>query len=101
MLYICIKFNLKSNYEKRIISHNGFLRSVKRFEKIALQTIDSWSDDKAFKERFDSEVIHIVKKSIAKLIKTHKSKPFKRKSAFTEKITVFRNCDDVIKDVRL
>jgi hypothetical protein len=87
--------------EKTLISHNGFLRSAKRFEKIALRTIDSWSDDKSFKERFDSEVIYIVKKSIEKLIKTHKSKPFKRKSAFTESITVFRICDDVMKDIRI
>lgn len=97
---IVIKKDIKAN-RKPVISHKGFVRGAKYFQRLALKEIDSWSDDKDFKERFDSEANYILKKSIEKLIQTNKSKPYKRKSAFTNSITSFRSIDDVVKEIRI
>ena len=94
-------YNLKSIKRKEPISHNSFVKNAKRFEKIANKTIDSWYDDKDFKAMFDRDVIYIVRNSIEKLIKTHKKKPFKTKSAFTDSVKCFRTINNVIKDVRV
>lgn len=83
------------------ISHKSFEKTSTRFLKATIKEIDSWSDDMAFKERFDSEVIYLVKTSISKLIKNYKSKPFKIKSAITNDIISFKGVDGVIRRIRV
>lgn len=88
-------------FEFKTISHKSFVRTAKRFKKIAEKYIDSLYYDYDIKEKFSSEAKFIINDCVEKLIKTHKSKPFKLKSAFTHSIMNFRNTDGIIKDIRI
>lgn len=83
------------------ISNKSFERNSKRFLKIITETVDSFSDDYAFKERYDSEAIFIAKKSIEKLVSNYKSKPFRNKSSFTDRIKSFSNVDIDNRELRI
>ena len=76
------------------ISNRNFERNSKRFKNLSLSNIDSWSDDKAFKDRYDSEANYHVKKMIENLVLNYKKHPFKKKSSYTHKIDCFSKCDD-------
>ena len=86
---------------KEPISHRSFVRNSKRFQKVAEKEIQTWFSCPAVKERLEPFFIYALRMSIEKLVKTHKSKPFKRKSAFTNRTTSFSKSDDLIKDIRV
>jgi hypothetical protein len=83
------------------ISYKSFERTAFRFLNLAEREVDSWSNDEAFKERFDSEVLYLIEKSVGKLIKNYKSKSFKVKSAITSRVECFKGVDGVIRDIRV
>lgn len=86
---------------KEIISNKSFKRTSVRFKNSVDKYILNLYDDHAVKDRFDFLTIFLVESSIMKLVKNHKAKPFKRKSAYTEKIPVFVNSDNIINFIRV
>ena len=99
-----MKKDLKQN---PLISHKGFTKGAKRFQKLALEQIDSWSEhlqdgiDKDFRNRFDPAANYVVGQLIEKLIQRHKGKPFKRQSGFTQNVGVFGKVDGIVKEIRV
>ena len=82
------------------ISNRSFERTADRFSKIAEKTILSLYDDLATKDRFDSEGVFYTNEMIDKLVSSYKRSPFRNKSAYTHRVSVFRNYH-FVKDIRV
>ncbi|CAG7580775.1 MAG: hypothetical protein SLAVMIC_00552 [uncultured marine phage] len=82
------------------ISNRSFERTSKRFTKVAIKSVLSFYDDVATKDRFDSEGTFYTEEMIEKLVSSYKRSPFRNKSAFTHKVSVFRNFH-FIKDIKV
>lgn len=88
---------------KQIISNKSFERTSKRFLKLALVTIDNFSDDVSFKDRYDIDDKNWYNfvRDLSKLDKNYKLKPFKKKSSYTYKINSFETIDIVNRYLRV
>lgn len=87
--------------KKQRISNKSFERNLIRFEKRFYDEIEKIQTDSHIREIYGSECLHKANEIVGKLYKEYKTHPFKNKSAYTFKISVFPNKKLFHREVRI
>jgi len=88
--------------EKRL-SNKSFIKTSKRFVKKLNIYIESLYEDcdKSVSDKILSEIKYHNQLMVDKLILSYKRNPYRDMSAFTHKMLVFKNIDDVVSIIKV
>lgn len=83
------------------ISDKSFLRTGKRFGKLAKNYLNNMYVDDAVVDHFGNEFNYYTDEILNKLYMGYKMNPYKNKSGIVHKITIFKSMDDILDEFKI